>query len=89
MSNSSRKSSKKGASVAFKSLAQEIEDGHNGNYNPSEKTVQSTSSSSQSASNEDSYDPNATRTHQSYSSDSEASKTDPTGHSGDYNPSAK
>lgn len=88
MPKSSQKPSKKGGkSGASKSLAQEIENGHSGDFNPNEGTVQSSSAGSHRAGNEDSHDPNATRTHKTYSSSDKASETDPGGHSGDFDPS--
>ena len=81
-------SKKGGQSNSSKTLGDLVDEAHQGSYNPSADAVKTSSSKKQSVAAEDSHDPNETRNFQSYTSGGKGKNLDPTGHEGNYNPSA-
>ena len=87
MFKSSKGSKNKGDSS--KTPREEIVDGHEGGYDPSENTVKSGSSKGSSIGKKDSSKPSAARTDKKSKSATKGPELDPTGHEGSYDPSTR
>ena len=88
MFKGSKKSNTKGGKAdSSKTPREEIVDGHEGGYDPSEDTVKSGSSEGSSTKQRDSSKPSSARTDKKSKSAVKGAELDPTGHEGSYDPS--